>query len=242
MHLTTRLTRSLRIRSSFPFSLLTLLLAGSLAAVVNAQTLDGVLMSGSGEGGFNTRNISFYNPDLDRLYNVSVTPHLWQSTVSNTDTLDGLVIGARHGGARTSSWNPSLSKSGRMAFVVNWFADNQGNAFHIVAQNRDATGRVVLGGPYYRRGSTTADFPNRAYRPSVSPDGETVILAAFRDTSSVTSQRSTGQLLRMPSHGSAEPVQMEKNNPNASEDLIQAVYHPDRDEIAFLGYSLHGDI
>src|SRR5690625_1805520 len=142
MQLTSRLTRSLRVRSSFPLFILALLLSGSLAAAVNAQTLDGVLMSGSGEGGFSSRNISLYNPDPERLYNVSVTPHLGQSTVSNTDTLDGLVIGARHGGARTSSWNPSLSKSGRMAFVVNWFADNQGNAFHIVAQNRDATGQI----------------------------------------------------------------------------------------------------
>src|SRR5690625_7876859 len=141
MHLTTRLTRSLRIRSSFPLSLLTLLLTGSLAAAVNAQTLDGVLMSGSGEGGFNTRNISFYNPDLDRLYNVSVTPHLWQSTVSNTDTLDGLVIGARHGGARTSYWTPALSKSGAMAFVVNWFGGTEQDPFHIVPENRDGMDR-----------------------------------------------------------------------------------------------------
>src|SRR5690625_906524 len=136
MHLTTRLTRSLRIRSSFPLSLVPVLRAGPVAPAVNAQTLDGVLMSGSGVGGFNTRNGSFYIPDLDRRYTVSVTPHLWQSTVSNTDTLDGLVIGARHGGARTSSWNPSLSKSGRMAFVVNWFGGTEQDPFHIVAQDR----------------------------------------------------------------------------------------------------------
>ena len=242
MHLTTRLTRSLRIRSSFPFSLLTLLLAGSLAAVVNAQTLDGVLMSGSGEGGFNTRNISFYNPDLDRLYNVSVTPHLWQSTVSNTDTLDGLVIGARHGGARTSSWNPSLSKSGRMAFVVNWFGGTEQDPFHIVAQNRDATDRVVLAGPFHSGGASTGGGPDRSYRPSVSPDGETVILADYRLTNVDGGRQTTGQLLRMPSDGSAEPVRIDINDPNGCNEVMQAVYHPDRDEIAFLGYSMFDGI
>jgi hypothetical protein len=185
-------------------------------------------MSGSGEGGFWTRNISLYNPDPARLYNVSVTPHLWQSSHSATDSLSGLARGYSGGGARSSSWNPSLSKSGRMAFVVDWFREGN-DAYHIVAQNRDATDRVVLAGPYPAGGGQT----DRAYRPSISPDGQTVIYTVTRGE--------VGQLYRVPSDGSGEPELISINDPDGCSSIIQAVFHPDRDEIAFLGYSWSRD-
>src|SRR5690625_6656743 len=46
----------------------------------------------------------------------------------------------------------------------------------------------------------------------------------------------------MPSDGSAEPVRIEINDPNGCDEVIQVVYLPYGDEIAFLGYLLHGDI
>lgn len=235
-----RLSYSRTIRHLIPVVTVLCLLAAA-SSPSHAQQLDGVLMSGSGEGGFWSRNISLYNPDPERLYNVSVTPHLGQSTISNTDTLSGLVVGAHHGAARTSSWNPSLSKSGRMAFVVDWFWENT-LVYHIVSQNRDATDRVVIAGPYHSGGAGTGGGPDRSYRPSVSPDGETVILAAFRMTNVDGGRQETGQLFRMPSDGSAAPELFEINDPNGCNEVIQAVYHPDRDEIAFLGYAMRSHV
>ncbi len=189
----------------------------------------GVLMTGSGDGGLWTSSISLLNPDTTQLNQVSVTQHFWGSTHTFSDTLDGLTRG--YTSSRGSSWNPSLSKTGRMVFVVDWFSTSEAR-YHLVAQNRDATERVVLGGPYFSGGGEI----NRAFRPSISPDGENVIFTV--------SGGQFGRLYSVPSDGSSEPQLFELTGPvdpiNGCDPsrVIQAVYSPDGSEIAFLGITI----
>jgi len=193
--------------------------------------LGGVLMSGSGDGGFWTSSISLFNPDTTRLHQVSVTTHYWGSSGTNSDSLQGVPRGSMSGGTRASSWNPSLSPSGRMVFVVDWFRDTEG-AYTLVAQNRDATDRVIIGGKYPAGGGET----DREYRPSISPDGENVIFTVGDGT--------FGSLYIVPSDGSEEPRLFEFSVPEdyynscyGQGNVIQAVYSPDGSEIAYLGFT-----
>ena len=186
-------------------------------------------MSGSGVSGLSTSNITLLNPDTTQLNQVSVTPHFWvgNGTSTNTDTLDGLVRSSGHNYA--SSWNPSLSPSGRMVFVTNWFWSPGGGSYHLVAQNRDATDRIVIAGPF----STGSGASDRALRPSISPDGKNVIYTR--------SDGIVGQLYTVPSDGSEEPRLFEITMPEElsnrcnPDHVVQAVYSPDGSEMAFLG-------
>ncbi len=108
--------------------------------------------------------------------------------------------------------------------MVDWFSDSEG-AYTIIAQNRDATDRVILGGTYPAGGGTT----DRTYRPSISPDGQTVIFTVTRGLN--------GVLYRVPSDGSQEPEVFSIDSEGGCNEVIQAVFSPDGTEIAFLGFA-----
>lgn len=209
------------------------LLTVALAALVSHQALaqgepppglTGVFLGASG-GPNNVSSISQFNP-VPGAPPVALTPHFWDTGAHvSADTLDGWV--SAHGGAFRNNWNsmaPSMAPTGQMVFLAQWFYGQ----YHVMAQDRDGTNRVVLSEGY----DGNRDAPDRNLFPDISPDGQTAIYAVTDNGFQVS-----GTIYTVPTDGSAEPEEMAITpaREGCGPGPVHVVYSPDGSQIAFLG-------
>ena len=205
---------------------LALLLAALAApALAQAPDLDGLFVGVDGGG------LAVFNPEPDAPF-VHVTPAFASSLGSRADTLNGAERRTGTGGSRQTSFSPSLSPAGRMAFVADWLRDDDGTyGFRIYAIDRDGTDPVVLT-PVF---SSATSWEQRTPRPDISPDGQTVTYTVV-----TSGLRATGTLWTVPSDGSAAPSQIAlppatNVEGTCDQTALAAVFSPDGADILYLG-------
>lgn len=180
----------------------------------DAPDIDGVFVGASGDADFGASALSMFNPEPGAPV-VALTPFFTRTSHSGRDTLGGRVLTRAGNGGGVSSFEPSMSRSGRTAFLVDWFV-NQGAGIKVVAQDRDGSNRVVLVDDLNLPFTSTLD---------ISPDGQTVLLAA-------------GQLYTVPADGSAPARVLDiSTTDDCSGAAVDVTFSPDGSQIAFLGYA-----
>ena len=207
------------MRRLYSLLLLATLAASGPASAQDAPDLDGVFVGSAGDGQFFTGAISMFNP-VDNAPPIAVTP-LFRSSYSQAyDSLNG-----RPRTAGVSSFAPSMSASGRTAYLVDWFSGQGGTPFNMVAQDRDGSNRVII-----------ADIGGINTTMDISPDGGTVLFLPRDGGNGLGGGRAVSDIIRsVPSDGSAPagPLDLGTTD-NCVTGVFDVTFSPDGSQIAFL--------